>query len=67
MTYYKRLRGAGKTPFVAVVRKEACSGCGFRHPPQKRQEIKKSKRMLTCEQCGRIQVWREEEEEKIGF
>ncbi len=67
MSYYKRLRGAGKTPFVAVVRKDACSGCGFRHPPQKLQEIKKSKRMMTCEQCGRIQVWREEEEEKIGF
>jgi len=65
--YYKRLRGAGKTPFAAVIRKGACSGCGFRHPPQKLQEIKGSKRMLTCEQCGRIQVWREEEEEKIGF
>jgi uncharacterized protein len=67
MTYYKRLRGAGKAPFAAVVRKGACSGCGFRHPPQKLQEIKKAKRMMTCEQCGRIQVWREEEEEKIGF
>ena len=67
LSYYKRLRGAGKVPFAAVVRKGACSGCGFRHPPQKLQEIKKAKRMMTCEQCGRIQVWREEEEEKIGF
>lgn len=67
MNYYKRLRGAGKTPFAAVIRKGACSGCGFQHPPQKLQEIKKAKRMMTCEQCGRIQVWREEEEEKIGF
>lgn len=67
LAYYKRLRGTGKTPFAAVVRKGACSGCGFRHPPQKLQEIKKARRMMTCEQCGRIQVWREEEEEKIGF
>jgi len=67
LAYYKRLRGAGKSPFAAVVRKGACSGCGFRHPPQKLQEIKKARRMMTCEQCGRIQVWREDEEEKIGF
>jgi predicted nucleic acid-binding Zn-ribbon protein len=65
--YYKRLRGAGRAPFVAIVRRGACSGCGFRHPQQRLQEIKKSPKMIPCEQCGRIQVWREEEEEKIGF
>ena len=67
LNYYRRLRRSGKAPFVAVVRRGACSGCGFRHPPQKLQEIKKSAKMMVCEQCGRIQVWREEEEEKIGF
>ncbi|GJM45051.1 MAG: hypothetical protein DHS20C21_18930 [Gemmatimonadota bacterium] len=67
LSYYKRLRGAGKAPFAAVIRKGACSGCGFQHPPQKLQEIKQAKRMMTCEQCGRIQVWREDEEETIGF
>jgi predicted nucleic acid-binding Zn-ribbon protein len=67
LAYYKRLRSTGKTPFAAVIRKSACSGCGFQHPPQKLQEIKKARRMMTCEQCGRIQIWREEEEEKIGF
>ena len=66
LTYYRRLRGAGKPPFVAVIKRGACSGCGFRHPAQRMQEIKQSRRMLTCEQCGRIQVWREEEE-RIGF
>jgi predicted nucleic acid-binding Zn-ribbon protein len=67
LAYYRRLRRAGKAPFVAVVRRGACSGCGFRHPPQRLQEIKRGPKMLSCEQCGRIQVWREEEEEKIGF
>jgi predicted nucleic acid-binding Zn-ribbon protein len=67
LAYYKRLRGAGKTPFVAIIQRGACGGCGFRHPPQKLQEIKLSGRMKTCEQCGRIQVWREQEEETIGF
>ncbi len=67
LSYYKRLRRAGKIPFVAVVQRGACGGCGFRHPPQKMQEIKLSRRMATCEQCGRIQVWREQEEDSIGF
>jgi predicted nucleic acid-binding Zn-ribbon protein len=66
IAYYRRLRRAGKAPFVAVIRRGACSGCGFRHPPQRMQEIKQSRRMMSCEQCGRIQVWREEEE-RIGF
>jgi predicted nucleic acid-binding Zn-ribbon protein len=67
LSYYKRLRRAGKAPFVAPVNRGACGGCGFRHPPQRLQEIKKSDRLIPCEQCGRIQVWREQEEEQIGF
>ena len=67
LSYYKRLRRAGKAPFVAIVSRGACGGCGHRHPPQKLQEIKLNPRMSTCEQCGRIQVWREQEEEQVGF
>ncbi len=66
-TYYDRLRRTGKSPFVALVRRGACGGCGFRHPAQRLQEIKMGRRMIACEQCWRIQIWREEEEEKIGF
>ncbi len=66
LTYYRRLRTAGKAPFVAVVKRGACGGCGFRHPAQRIQEIKQSRRLMMCEQCGRIQVWREQEE-RIGF
>jgi len=65
--YYKRLRRQGRAPFVAVVRRGACGGCGFTHPPQRLQEIKQSRKMISCEQCGRIQVWLPEEEESIGF
>jgi predicted nucleic acid-binding Zn-ribbon protein len=67
LAYYDRLRATGKAPFVALVRRGACGGCGFRHPAQRLQEIKMSRRMIACEQCWRIQVWREEEEEKVGF
>jgi predicted nucleic acid-binding Zn-ribbon protein len=66
-SYYKRLRGAGKKPFAAVVKRGACSGCGFRHPPQMLQEIRQSRKMKVCEQCGRIQVWVEQEQEQVGF
>jgi len=67
MSYYKRLRGRGRTPFAAVIRRGACSGCGFTHPPQRLQEIKQAKKLISCEQCGRIQVWLAEEEEQVGF
>jgi predicted nucleic acid-binding Zn-ribbon protein len=67
LSYYERLRRTGKIPFATVVRRGACGGCGFRHPPQRLQEIKMGRRMIACEQCWRIQIWREEEEEKIGF
>lgn len=67
LAYYKRLRRQGRAPFVAVVRRGACAGCGFTHPPQRLQEIKQSKKMIACEQCGRIQVWVADEEESVGF
>jgi predicted nucleic acid-binding Zn-ribbon protein len=31
------------------------------------QEIKPARKLISCEQCGRIQVWLAEEEEQVGF
>jgi predicted nucleic acid-binding Zn-ribbon protein len=67
MSYYRRLRGRGRPPFVATLRRGACGGCGFTHPPQRMQEIRQGAKMIPCEQCGRIQVWTLQEEEQIGF
>jgi predicted nucleic acid-binding Zn-ribbon protein len=67
LSYYKRLRSTGRKPFVAVVQRGACSGCGFRHPAQRLQEIRRGAKMNACEQCGRIQVWAEQEQEHVGF
>lgn len=67
LSYYERLRGSGRAPFVSLVNRGACSGCGFRHPPQRLQEIKQGRQLIACEQCGRIQAWREEQEEQVGF
>lgn len=67
LSYYKRLRTRGRAPFAAVIRRGACSGCGFTHPPQRMQEIKQARKLISCEQCGRIQVWLAEEEEQVGF
>ncbi|MGQ0721945.1 MAG: zinc ribbon domain-containing protein [Candidatus Eiseniibacteriota bacterium] len=67
IAYYRRLRRRGRPPFVGVVKRGACGGCGFTHPPQRLQEIKQGAKMLLCEQCGRIQVWVPQEEEQVGF
>ncbi|NNE43145.1 MAG: hypothetical protein HKN12_02970 [Gemmatimonadetes bacterium] len=67
LSYYKRLRRRGQAPFAAVLRRGACSGCGFTHPAQRHQEIKQGKKLITCEQCGRIQLWKPEEDEQVGF
>jgi predicted nucleic acid-binding Zn-ribbon protein len=67
LAYYRRLRRRGRPPFVGVVKRGACGGCGFTHPPQRLQEIKQAAKMLQCEQCGRIQVWVPQEEEQVGF
>jgi len=57
---YDRIREKKAGMAVAVVRNGACGGC-FRHiPPQETQELKKMERIVTCEGCGRIIVWRDE-------
>lgn len=40
---------------VPVVR-DACGGCFYAIPPQKQSEIKQHKKIIACENCGRILV-----------
>jgi predicted nucleic acid-binding Zn-ribbon protein len=40
---------------VPVVR-DACGGCFYAIPPQKQSEIKQHKKIVACENCGRILV-----------
>lgn len=41
---------------VVAVEREACGGCFHSIPPQKQSEIKLHKKIMVCENCGRILV-----------
>jgi predicted nucleic acid-binding Zn-ribbon protein len=55
---YDRIRG-GKPDGVAValVERDACSGCQAKLPPQRKNELLRSEKVVLCEACGRILVW----------
>jgi predicted nucleic acid-binding Zn-ribbon protein len=44
---------------VAKIENSVCGGCFSYIPPQKIVEIKKMKKVYSCEFCGRILVWDE--------
>ncbi|MCW3073576.1 MAG: zinc ribbon domain protein [Flaviaesturariibacter sp.] len=41
---------------VVPVERDACGGCFYSIPPQKQSEIKQRKKVMVCENCGRILV-----------
>lgn len=57
---YDRIRERKAGLAVAAVQNGACGGCYRRIPPQEIQELKKMERIIACEGCGRIIVWRGE-------
>ena len=46
---------------VAFVEKNSCSGCGVNLRPQLIIEIKRGKKIISCENCGRLLVAKPEE------
>ena len=61
LTRYERIRDVKDGLAVATVQKGACGGCFRRIPPQEMQILKRNDRIMSCEGCGRILIWREEE------
>jgi len=59
---YTRIRGAKNGIAVAHCNGGICSGCFSFIPPQKVVEIKHMKKIFTCESCGRILVWNQNED-----
>lgn len=52
---YEKMRGNVRNGLVVVpVRREACGGCFNIVPPQRQVEVKEKKRIIICENCGRI-------------
>jgi hypothetical protein len=46
---------------VVPVSGASCGGCFASLPPQFINEIRKMEKLITCETCGRILVWSQEE------
>ncbi len=53
---YMRIRKASNGKAVVTVVRSACSGCHNIVPPQRQIELKQTRRIYTCESCGRILV-----------
>ncbi len=57
---YERVR-KGKGGLVVVpIRKKACGGCFKQIPPQRIQEIRRGDKIFSCDNCGRILIWIDE-------
>jgi predicted nucleic acid-binding Zn-ribbon protein len=41
---------------VVTVERDACGGCFKSIPPQRQSEIRLHKKIIVCENCGRILV-----------
>ena len=57
ITSYDKIRKSYRNGLAVVpVERDACGGCFYSIPPQKQSEIKQHKKVMVCENCGRILV-----------
>jgi len=57
LTSYERIRKNYRNGLAVVpVLRDACGGCFNAVPPQRQSEIKQCKKIIVCENCGRILV-----------
>ncbi|RYY39619.1 MAG: hypothetical protein EOO08_09960 [Chitinophagaceae bacterium] len=57
LTSYEKIRSSYRNGLAVVpVERDACGGCFYAIPPQKQSEIKQRKKVMVCENCGRILV-----------
>ena len=57
LTGYKRIRNAARNGLAVVtIDRDSCGGCFSVIPPQRQMEIKMHKKVIVCENCGRILV-----------
>ena len=57
LTGYKRIRSAARNGLAVVqIDRDSCGGCYSHIPPQRQMEIKMHKKVIVCENCGRILV-----------
>lgn len=57
LTSYEKIRKSYRNGLAVVpVERDACGGCFNAIPPQKQSEIRQHKKVMICENCGRILV-----------
>jgi predicted nucleic acid-binding Zn-ribbon protein len=57
LSSYEKIRKNYRNGLAVVpVERDACGGCFYYIPPQKQSEIKQRKKVMVCENCGRILV-----------
>jgi predicted nucleic acid-binding Zn-ribbon protein len=57
LTSYDKIRKNYRNGLAVVpVQRDACGGCFYSIPPQKQSEIRQHKKVMVCENCGRILV-----------
>lgn len=57
LTSYEKIRKSYRNGLAVVpVERDACGGCFYSIPPQKQSEIRQRKKIMVCENCGRILV-----------
>lgn len=54
---YDKIRKSYRNGLAVVqVERDACGGCFYFIPPQKQSEIRQHKKIMVCENCGRVLV-----------
>ncbi|MBD3367575.1 MAG: hypothetical protein GF405_05310 [Candidatus Eisenbacteria bacterium] len=61
LSRYERILESKGDSAMAPVEGETCSGCYVKLPPQTVIEVRKAKRIIECESCGRILCWASED------
>ena len=57
LTSFEKIRKNYRNGLAVVpVDRDACGGCYYSIPPQKQSEIKQRKKVMVCENCGRVLV-----------
>lgn len=60
---YERIRRTYRNGLAIVaIDRDSCGGCFAKIPPQRQLEIKQRKKVLVCENCGRVFVYPKERE-----
>jgi len=57
LSSYNKIRNSYRNGLAVVqVERDACGGCFYSIPPQKQSEIRQHKKIMVCENCGRVLV-----------